>query len=87
MKKVLPLGPKLAAKYRLEFFSPGGGLGIVYNPALASGSPAWWKTAGGEGDSDAGELRAKLAAAAAAAGLENLDRAGPVHRRQRRAFS
>jgi len=44
VKKVLPLVKKLAAKYKLEFFSPGGGLGIVYNPALASGSPAWWKS-------------------------------------------
>jgi diaminopimelate decarboxylase len=43
--KVLPLVKKLAAKYKLEFFSPGGGLGIIYDPALASGSPAWWKTA------------------------------------------
>ena len=49
VKKVLPLIQKLAAKYRLEFFSPGGGLGIVYQPALASGSPAWWKTAAAKG--------------------------------------
>src|SRR2546421_7086628 len=34
----------LAAKYRFEFFSIGGGLGIVYQPALASGGPAWWQT-------------------------------------------
>jgi diaminopimelate decarboxylase len=34
----------LAARYALEFFSIGGGLGIVYKPALASGSPAWWST-------------------------------------------
>ncbi|HEY4416334.1 MAG TPA: diaminopimelate decarboxylase [Verrucomicrobiae bacterium] len=47
--KVLPLVKKLAAKYKLEFFSPGGGLGIVYNPALASGSPAWWKTSAAKG--------------------------------------
>ena len=47
--KVLPLVKKLAAKYKLEFFSPGGGLGIVYDPALASGSPAWWKSAAAKG--------------------------------------
>ncbi len=47
--KVLPLVKKLAAKYKLEFFSPGGGLGIVYNPALASGSSAWWKTEAAKG--------------------------------------
>jgi diaminopimelate decarboxylase len=44
VKKVLPLVKKLAAKYQLEFFSPGGGLGIIYQPALASGSPEWWKS-------------------------------------------
>jgi diaminopimelate decarboxylase len=49
VKKVLPLIQKLAAKYRLEFFSPGGGLGIVYQRALASGSPGWWKTAAAKG--------------------------------------
>src|SRR5580658_5901955 len=35
VKKVLPLVRKLAVKYALEFFSVGGGLGIVYQPALA----------------------------------------------------
>jgi len=44
VKKVLPLVKKLAEKYALEFFSPGGGLGIVYQPALASGAAAWWQT-------------------------------------------
>ena len=38
VKKALPLVRELARKYSLEFFSIGGGLGIVYNPALASGS-------------------------------------------------
>ena len=45
VKKVLPLVAKLAKKYRFEFFSIGGGLGIVYNPALESGNSAWWKSA------------------------------------------
>jgi diaminopimelate decarboxylase len=43
VKKMLPLAGKLAARYGFEFFSIGGGLGIVYDPALESGSPAWWK--------------------------------------------
>jgi diaminopimelate decarboxylase len=60
VKKVLPLIRKLAAKYRLEFFSPGGGLGIVYNPALASGSPAWWKTADAKGILTPASYAAKL---------------------------
>jgi diaminopimelate decarboxylase len=49
VKKVTPLVMRLAAKYRLEFFSPGGGLGIIYQPALASGSPDWWKTPAAKG--------------------------------------
>jgi len=42
VKKVLPLVAALAARHPLEFFSIGGGLGIVYDPALASGVPEWW---------------------------------------------
>jgi diaminopimelate decarboxylase len=49
VKKVLPLIRKLAEKYELEFFSPGGGLGIIYNPALASGAAAWWKSSAAKG--------------------------------------
>jgi diaminopimelate decarboxylase len=45
VRKVLPLVQRLREKYALEFFSIGGGLGIVYQPALASGSAAWWQTA------------------------------------------
>jgi diaminopimelate decarboxylase len=44
VRKVLPLLKRLQEKYPLEFFSVGGGLGIVYKPALASGVAAWWKT-------------------------------------------
>ena len=44
VRKVLPLVKRLQEKYPLEFFSVGGGLGIVYQPALASGVAAWWKT-------------------------------------------
>ncbi len=49
IKKVAPLVQKLAAKHSLEFFSPGGGLGIVYNPALASGAASWWKSPAAKG--------------------------------------
>jgi len=45
VKKVVPLVAKLARKYNFEFFSIGGGLGIVYNPALESGSQEWWCSA------------------------------------------
>ncbi len=44
VRKVLPLLRRLKDKYPLEFFSIGGGLGIVYQPALASGAAAWWKS-------------------------------------------
>jgi diaminopimelate decarboxylase len=44
VKKVLPLVRQLAEQYELEFFSPGGGLGIIYQPALDSGSAAWWQS-------------------------------------------
>src|SRR5881392_331782 len=39
VKKVLPLLQRLASRYNLEFFSVGGGMGIVYQAALESGSP------------------------------------------------
>ena len=45
VKKMLPLVAKLKARHGIEFFSIGGGLGIVYQPALESGSKAWWKSA------------------------------------------
>jgi len=44
VRKVRPLVRRLADQYGLEFLSIGGGLGIVYEPALASGSPGWWKS-------------------------------------------
>ena len=43
VRKVVPLVSKLAARYQFEFFSIGGGLGIVYQPALASGGTDWWQ--------------------------------------------
>jgi diaminopimelate decarboxylase len=44
VRKALPLARKLKERHGLEFFSIGGGLGIVYKPALESGSGAWWKS-------------------------------------------
>ena len=44
VRKILPLATKLATKYGFEFISIGGGIGIVYEPALESGDPSWWKT-------------------------------------------
>ena len=44
VRKVAPLVARLRDRYGLEFFSIGGGLGIVYEPALASGTAAWWRS-------------------------------------------
>ena len=60
VEKVSPLVKKLAVKYNLEFFSPGGGLGIVYDPALASGSPAWWNSPAAKGILTPATYAAKL---------------------------
>lgn len=44
VRKVAPLAARLAGRHALDFFSIGGGLGIVYQPALESGRAAWWRT-------------------------------------------
>ncbi|MGD0349338.1 MAG: diaminopimelate decarboxylase [Verrucomicrobiota bacterium] len=44
VRKVVPLVRRLQEKNPLEFFSIGGGLGIVYQPALASGAAGWWQS-------------------------------------------
>jgi diaminopimelate decarboxylase len=46
--KVVPLIRELQAKHRFEFFSIGGGMGIIYRRALESGSGKWWYEQGGE---------------------------------------
>lgn len=42
VEKVSPLAVTLKETYGIEFFSIGGGVGIVYDPALDSGSSTWW---------------------------------------------
>jgi diaminopimelate decarboxylase len=42
VKKVAPFVAELKANYGIEYFSIGGGMGIVYRDALASGQAAWW---------------------------------------------
>jgi diaminopimelate decarboxylase len=46
VRKVVPLVKTLAARFGFEFFSIGGGLGIVYKDALASASNGWWQKEG-----------------------------------------
>src|SRR4051794_2791273 len=41
VRKVLPLVLRLKERHCIDFFSIGGGLGIVYQPALASGQESW----------------------------------------------
>jgi len=44
VRKVVPLVAKLSAKYGFDFFSIGGGLGIIYKWALESGGASWWQS-------------------------------------------
>ncbi len=44
VEKVVPLVGRLHERHGLEFLSIGGGIGIVYDQALASGDPGWWRT-------------------------------------------
>ena len=46
-RKLVPLVRRLKEQYGIEFWSVGGGLGIVYESALDSGPAAWWKTSAG----------------------------------------
>jgi diaminopimelate decarboxylase len=48
IEKVAPLVRELKSKYGIKFFSIGGGMGIIYQRALASGSGKWWHDHGGE---------------------------------------
>lgn len=42
--KLVPLVEMLRDTHGIEFFSIGGGVGIVYDPALESGDAAWWQS-------------------------------------------
>jgi diaminopimelate decarboxylase len=44
VRKLVPLVTELHARHALEFFSIGGGLGIVYAQALESGAAGWWES-------------------------------------------
>ena len=48
INKVTPLVRDLKSKYKIGFFSIGGGMGIIYQRALESGSGKWWHDHGGE---------------------------------------
>jgi diaminopimelate decarboxylase len=42
VEKVIPLVTSLKQKHGIEFWSIGGGIGIVYEDSLESGTPDWW---------------------------------------------
>jgi diaminopimelate decarboxylase len=42
VEKVGPFAAELKAKFGITYFSIGGGMGIIYRDALASGPQAWW---------------------------------------------
>src|SRR5438067_8333185 len=48
IEKVTSLVRDLKSKYGIEFFSVGGGMGIIYWRALESGSGKWWHDHGSE---------------------------------------
>jgi diaminopimelate decarboxylase len=49
VEKMAPLVAELKALYGIEYFSVGGGIGIVYDPSLASGTRQWWQEEGNDG--------------------------------------
>ncbi|MEM0968773.1 MAG: diaminopimelate decarboxylase [Verrucomicrobiota bacterium] len=46
VEKVAPLVTHLKAEHGIEFWSIGGGIGIIYENSLASGLPDWWTSQG-----------------------------------------
>jgi diaminopimelate decarboxylase len=42
VQKVIPLVEELKQRHHLQFFSIGGGIGIVYRESLDSGNSSWW---------------------------------------------
>lgn len=42
IEKVAPVAKKFKELYNIEFWSIGGGIGIVYDGCLASGKAEWW---------------------------------------------
>jgi diaminopimelate decarboxylase len=43
VEKVTPLVKQLKERHGIEFWSIGGGIGIIYKESLASGNAAWWE--------------------------------------------
>ncbi len=82
VEKVAPFVAELKAKFGISYFSIGGGIGIVYKDALASGAREWWDAQPADQRPLARDLRCRARAAAPAARLENPARARALSRRQ-----
>ena len=48
LHKLVPIVKELQRDYGIEFFSIGGGVGIVYEDTLKSGDPQWWDSGASE---------------------------------------
>ena len=44
LAKIAPLAAELRERYGISYISLGGGIGVVYAEALASGPYSWWET-------------------------------------------
>jgi diaminopimelate decarboxylase len=44
LEKLVPLAAELKERYGITYISIGGGIGVVYRDALASGPFSWWET-------------------------------------------
>ena len=49
LAKLVPIVQELKSLYGIEFFSIGGGVGIIYRGTLDSGAPDWWQRAEDDG--------------------------------------
>ena len=72
IQKVLPLAKRLKEKHGIEFLSIGGGLGIVYKPALASGPESWWRSPAAKNNLTPEKYAARLVPLLQGAGLRIL---------------
>jgi diaminopimelate decarboxylase len=55
VRKVAPVVRDLKSRYGIEFFSIGGGLGIVYQSSIESGSRDWWDSRAAAGKNAEGQ--------------------------------
>ncbi len=43
VERLVPFAAQLRDRYGIQYFSLGGGIGVVYHDALASGAQPWWE--------------------------------------------